>query len=168
MPVIERYRTIARPREEVWRWVADVPRQPLWMRDLKSIAFESPDEPVAVGSRATGTVRMFGLTQSDPIEISFFDPPRRYGVRHLGHFAGAGDIWLTPIGSAWTRVRWREELRPSLDAFGLPAPLTRLLAPLVRLMDPLLYPVFALVFRADLRRLKRLVEGEAVGSREGA
>ena len=164
MPVVVREKTIAAPVEAVWAVLADVPRQPLWMTDLKSVELVDAD-PVGVGTRAIATVRMFGLGQRDPIEISVYQPPSRFGVRHLGGFAGTGDFWLTRLSAGWTRVRWREELRPAVDAFGLPAPVARLLAPVARVTDPLLYPVFALVFRADLRRLKELVEGRTAAAR---
>lgn len=178
MPVIERRILIPAPPERVWDVLADVPSQPRWMRDLKAIRFEdpTPESPasrsgsrsasregtpgstgsVGVGTRAVGTVRMFGIEQSDVVEVDVFDPPHRFGLRHLGRFAGRGDFWLTPVPGGATRVRWREELRSPLARLGRPG----------RLVDALFARVFELVFRADLRRLRDLVvsDGRAAGT----
>ncbi len=158
MPIVERRITIRAAPEVVWDVLSDVRRQPLWMHDLKSVRLQS-DEPVGVGTRGIGTVRMFGVTESDPVEIVAFHPPRHFAVRHLGRFQGVGEFRLEPTPSGATRVVWREELVPSPDAVPIPSALRGVAGPLVRLVDALAYPVFASVFRADLRRLKALVEG---------
>ena len=168
MPAIERHIRIQAPIEQVWEVLVDVPGQPRWMRDLRDITFQTPG-PLAVGTVAIGTVHMFGLTQSDPIEVTVLDAPHRYAMRHLGGFRGGGEFRLAPVdGGRATHVRWREELRATPEAFPLVPRLSRLpvVGPAVHLsagwlgraMDPFFTPVFSAVFRADLRRLKRLVE----------
>jgi uncharacterized protein YndB with AHSA1/START domain len=160
MPVIERFANIAATPDEVWRYLADIPGQPRWMRDLKSLTIETPGE-VRVGTRAVGTVRMFGVTQTDPIEITAFEAPRHFGLRHLGGFTGTGDFWLSPTNEGRsTRVRWREELRPDPAGLGVPRLLRPAANALVAVFDPLTVPVFDYVFRTDLRRLKRLAEND--------
>ena len=159
MPVVERRITIDAPPGGVWALLADVERQPLWMHDLKSVELEG-DEPVGVGTRGVGTVRMFGVSQSDPIEITAFDPPRHFALVHLGRFRGSGEMWLTPLADGSTHVRWREELSPAVDSFALPPPAARLATAVTRLVDPLLHPLFSYVFRSDLRRLKRMLESQ--------
>lgn len=168
MPIIERHIRIAAPRERVWDVVVDIAGQPRWMHDLKSIRFETPG-PIAVGSIAVGTVRMFGITQSDPVEITALDAPSRYAIAHLGGFAGHGEFLLREVDAGRaTHLRWREELRATPDAFPLVSRLATLpvLGSLVvaaaglaaRVGDPLFGPLLEAVFRADLRRLRRLVE----------
>ena len=168
MPSTERHIRIHAPIEQVWEVLVDVPGQPRWMRDLRDITFQTPG-PLAVGTVAIGTVHMFGLSQSDPIEVTALDAPHRYAIRHLGGFRGWGEFRLVAVdeGRA-THVRWREELRATPDAFPLVPWLSRrpVIGPIVhrgaawlaRVSDPLFGPVFGAVFRADLRRLKRLVE----------
>lgn len=168
MPVVERHIRIAAPIEPVWEILADVPGQPRWMRDLVRVRLVS-DGPLRVGSRAVGDVEMFGLRQSDPIEVTAFEPPFRYAVEHLGAFRGSGEFRLRILdGGRATHVWWREELRPTPAAVPAATHLVRipvagrLLERLagwsLRRMDPLFRPMFELVFRADLRRLKRLAE----------
>ena len=172
MPVTERHIRIHAPIDQVWEVLVDVPGQPRWMRDLRDIRFETPG-PLAVGHVAIGTVHMFGLSQSDPIEVTALDAPERYAIAHLGGFRGWGEFRLVPVdqGRA-THVRWREELRATPEAVPL-LPLVirlpvvggaveRLAGVALRLADPLFAPVFTAVFRADLRRLKRLIETGAI------
>lgn len=150
MPIVETELTVAASPERVWAVLADVAAQPLWMRDLVQVEIEGGAD-VDVGTRAVGTVRILGVTQRDPIEVIAFAAPTHFGIRHLGRFSGRGDIWLRPrrSGSA-TRIRWREDLRSPLFGLGLPG----------RLADRCFWPIFAAVFRADLRRLRDLVERE--------
>jgi hypothetical protein len=167
MPTIDRFIRIAAPVERVWEVLVDVPGQPHWMHDLKDVVIETPG-PLRVGSIAIGTVRMFGLSQSDPIEVTQLDPPTRYGIAHLGAFRGHGTFLLMAIDDAATAIHWHESLRATPEALPV---LPRLASMpvlgsfvgragglLVRASDPFLKPIFELVFRADLRRLKQLVE----------
>jgi hypothetical protein len=113
------------------------------MTDLKSVRIET-DEPVAEGTVATGTVRMFGIRVEDPIVITAFEAPRRFAIRHDGLFKGAGEITLEPGADATTTiVRWEEQL--------VPPALPHLGAALMR-------PALVNVFQADLHRLRRLIE----------
>ncbi|MGH2468082.1 MAG: SRPBCC family protein [Candidatus Limnocylindrales bacterium] len=154
MAVVTRAIRIDAPAEAVWAVLADIPRQPLWMRDLKEVRVTTPG-PVRQGSWAVGRIRMFGLPAEDPIEIDAFEPGRHFGLVHWGAFGGRGDIWLEADGAGRTIVRWREQLAPDFARLGLPVQLGLAW----RVADPVLAAVLTVVFRADLRRLKRLVEG---------
>jgi Polyketide cyclase / dehydrase and lipid transport len=153
MAVVTERILVAAPPESVWAVLADLPGQPSWMRDLKEVRLTT-SEPVAAGSRAIGLVRIFGLSAEDPIEIDAFEPGVHFGLVHLGAFAGRGDFWLSGWGSDLTLVRWREALAPDFAALGVPSRL----AWLWPVVDPIFGLVLRAVFRADLRRLKRLVE----------
>ncbi len=116
------------------------------MHDLKSVRMETPP-PHGVGARGVGTVRILGISVSDPVEVTELDPPRRFAIRHEGLFTGGGVITLEPgADGSTTIVRWDE----------------RLVAPVLPHLAALLQsPVFEQVFQADLHRLARLVESEA-------
>lgn len=130
--------------DRVWAIVSDLPGQPRWMHDLKRVRILTPG-PVGLGTRAEGRVRMFGLAVDDPIEVTAWEPPVRFGLRHAGHFEGSGEIRLTALGDDRTRVDWEETLvAPVLP--GLSGMLAR--------------PVFGRIFAADLRRLAELAASE--------
>jgi uncharacterized protein YndB with AHSA1/START domain len=129
--------------EETWAVVSDIPLQPEWMHEMKEVRLAAPG-PVRVGTRGEATVRIAGISVTDPVEITAFEPPVRFAIRHEGLVAGHGEITLEPgAGGAITIVRWEETLVPPLfPALGGLA----------------LAPVLRSVFQADLRRLKQLVE----------
>jgi uncharacterized membrane protein len=131
------------PTDTVWNVLADVPRQPEWMTDLKAVRLLTPP-PVGVGTRAEGDVRILGITVTDPITITEFDPPHRFAIRHEGTFTGDGVIELeTAADGDGTVVTWDE----------------RLVAPVLpHLAARLQRPVFARVFQGDLEHLRELVE----------
>jgi uncharacterized membrane protein len=137
------------PIEETWAVLADIPRQPEWMRDMKRVAITTPG-PVRVGTRGEATVRVLGIAVSDPVEVTEYEPPVRFSVRHEGVYTGDGVITLEPGADGTTTiVRWTETLLP---------PVLPELGALAQA------PVLRAVFQADLHRLKRLVE---TGSAEG-
>ena len=116
--MIVRALTFPAPPDAVWALLVDLERQPTWMHDLKSIT-PSSTGPLGVGFRAVGRVRMFGVTQEDPIEVTAFEPGRHFGMTHGGGFTGRADFWLEPLpGGRRTRVTWREELRPDARRSG--------------------------------------------------
>ena len=136
------------PIDETWAVVADVPRQPEWMRDMKRVAIGTPG-PVRAGTRARATVRILGIGVTDPVEITEIEPPGRFALRHEGLFTGDGLITLEPGADGTTTiVRWRETLIPPL----LPELAARAQA-----------PILTRVFQDDLHRLKRLVQTGAAG-----
>lgn len=131
------------PLEETWAVVADIPLQPEWMHEMKEVRLTTPG-PVGVGTRGEATVRIFGIGVTDPVEVTAFDPPTRFEIRHEGLFTGGGVITLEAGADGTTTVvRWRETLVP---------PLLPELGALVQA------PALQSIFQADLHRLKRLVE----------
>ncbi|MBA3877240.1 MAG: hypothetical protein C0498_09940 [Anaerolinea sp.] len=131
------------PIERVWAVVADVERQPEWMHDLREIRLTTPP-PVGLGTRGVGRVRVLGIALDDPVEVTAFEPPTRYAIRHEGLVKGGGEIRLAPgADETTTIVTWDETLvppvLPHLGAFVLGA-------------------VFEPIFQRDLERLAALVE----------
>lgn len=131
------------PIERTWAAVADIPLQTAWMREMTAIRLLTPG-PVRVGTRGEATVRILGISVTDPVEVTELEPPTRYAIRHDGLFTGHGLITLEPGADGTTTiVRWDETLVPPL----LPEVGALLQAPILRG-----------IFQADLHRLKQLVE----------
>jgi len=137
------------PIKTTWVVLADIPLQPEWMREMKEVRLLTPG-PTGVGTRGEATVRIAGISVSDPVEVTAFEPPVRFAIRHEGLFTGAGVITLEAGADGTTTiVRWDETLVPPF---------------LPELGALLLAPVLRSIFQADLHRLGRLVE---TGSADG-
>ncbi len=134
--------TVAAPIERVWAILADIERQPEWMHDLKSVRLTTPG-PIGVGTRGIGRVQAFGIGVEDPVEVTAFEAPSHFAIRHEGLVTGGGDIRLTETADGETTVTWDETLI---------APLFPLLGGIVLSM------VFRPIFQRDLERLASLVE----------
>ena len=131
------------PIERTWAVVADIALQLAWMHEMKDIRLLTPG-PARVGTRGEATVRIFGISMTDPVEVTELEPPTRYAISHDGLFKGGGVITLEPGADGTTTiVRWDETLVPPF----LPELGARLQAPILRE-----------IFQADLHRLKQLVE----------
>jgi uncharacterized membrane protein len=131
------------PPEETWAVISDIPLQPEWMHEMREVRLTTP-RPVHAGTTGEATVRIAGISVTDVVEVTVFEPPTRFAIRHDGLFTGEGLITLEPgAGGSTTIVRWDETLVP---------PLLPVLGAIA------LAPVLRSVFQADLHRLKRLVE----------
>ena len=131
------------PIERVWEELADIPGQPRWMREMKSVEILTPG-PVGVGTRGEATVRILGLATTDPVEITAFDPPTRFEIRHDGAFTGRGEIRLERgADGSTTIVRWDEWLQAPLMPY---------------LFAVVAQPILGRIFQDDLLRLRDLVE----------
>jgi uncharacterized protein YndB with AHSA1/START domain len=141
---IRTFVVIEAPIDRVWAEVSDIESQPRWMHDMKSVTVTTPG-PTEVGTRGKATVRILGISTTDPVTVTEFEPPRRFGIRHEGRFSGAGLIALEPgADGSTTVVTWDETILPPL---------------LPRLGSLVLRPVLTRVFQADLDRLREIIEG---------
>jgi uncharacterized membrane protein len=139
---IRTFVVVAAPVDHVWTVLSDIERQPEWMHDLKSVRLTTP-APVGVGTRGVGRVRVFGIPVEDPVEVTAFEPPTHFAIRHDGFFTGSGDIRLAGRPDRTTTVTWEETLVPPI---------------LPDLGRHLLAIVFRPVFRRDLERLAAIAE----------
>lgn len=155
-PALDPIRTrveVDAPIGETWAALVDLARQPEWMTDMKSMEILTPG-PLRVGSRATATVRILGITVADPVEVVELAPPHRFGIRHDGLFKGHGLITLDTIdGGRRTRVEWSETLIPPV---------------LPNLGAVIQAPILGRIFRADLERFRALAEARATTAAAGA
>ena len=133
---------IAAPRSDVWTYASDIARQPEWMHEMKRVEMLTPP-PVQPGSRGRATVRIFGISTTDDVVITKFDPPHTFAIRHEGKFVGEGLLRFTAIDETRTRIDWMEYLRP---------PLFSNIGGFVQ------RPILGAIFRSDLRHLKRILE----------
>jgi hypothetical protein len=117
------------------------------MTEMKAIRILD-DGPIGVGTRCEADVRMFGITVTDPVTITEFEPPNRYAISHDGTFGGRGVITLEAGADGTTTIaRWDEVLVPPM---------------LPHLGALVMTPALAAIFQADLGRLKELVETGSV------
>lgn len=136
------------PIQQVWDVIADVQSQPRWMTEMRGLRILT-DGPIGAGTVCEADVRMFGITVTDPVTITVFEPPTRYAISHDGTFRGHGLITLEAGADGTTTiVRWDEVLIPPL---------------LPHLGALAMAPALGAVFQADLGRLKELVETGSTG-----
>ena len=133
---------IAAPRTAVWAYASDIARQPEWMHEMKRVEMLTPP-PIQPGSRGRATVRIFGISTTDDVVITQFEPPSTFAIRHEGRFVGEGLLRFTEIDATHTRIDWMEYLRPPLFA---------------NLGGFVQRPILGSIFRSDLRHLKRIIE----------
>ena len=146
---VESLIVIEAPIERVWSVVADIEGQPRWMHEMKAVRLLTPG-PVTVGTQGEADVRIFGISVTDPVTVTEFEPPHRFGISHEGSFGGRGLISLEPGADGTTTiVRWEERLIPPV---------------LPHLGSLMMTPALAAIFQADLVRLKDLVETGSVAA----
>ncbi len=145
-PPIRTFVVVDAPIERVWAVLSDIERQPEWMHDLKEVRLTTPP-PVGVGTRGVGRVQVFGISVEDPVEVTAFEAPTHFAIRHEGLVTGGGDIRLEPgTDGTTTVVTWDETLIPPV---------------LPHLGALILAAVFRPIFQHDLERLAELAEDAA-------
>ena len=129
--------------EVVWQYLVDWEHLDRWMLEGKGFKVTS-DHREGVGVTAEATIRIAGVTTTDPVEVTRWEPPEALEITHKGWVAGKGLMLCKP--APWgTFLYWRETLHPPLwipGAVGL-----RLFKPILRR-----------TFERDLRILKGIVE----------
>ena len=141
------------PIERVWAVLADIDGQTRWMHDMKAVRILT-DGPVGVGTIGEADVRIFGISVTDPVTITEFQPPTRFALTHDGTFKGGGVFELEPGADGTTTiVRWDETLIPPV---------------LPHLGAAVGSPILSAIFQADLERLRDLVEAETAQPAETA
>lgn len=134
---------IRRPADVVWPWLVDWEGLPRWMREMRAVRVTGPRRE-GVGVRAVATIRVGGITTTDPIEVVRWEAPAVLEIEHFGWVKGRGYMELSPTENG-THLFWRESLIPPWAILGHLG---------LRLYRPLLARTFA----RDLERLRDLVE----------
>lgn len=137
---------IEAPPEAIWPFLVDWEQLHLWMKEGRGFRVTSPHRE-GVGVTAEATIRIGGITTTDPIRISRWEPPRTLEMEHLGWVKGSG-LMQCLAHAAGTRIEWTETLIPPWGILGAAG---------MRLLKPLMKRIFV----NDLLRLKDLVERSA-------
>jgi hypothetical protein len=133
------------PPRVVWRHIQDIESHVRWMEDAHSITITSGRRR-GVGTTFDCDTRVGPFRLLDRMEITRWHPRRSMGVRHVGVVSGEGRFTLRSFGPRRTRFTWRERLR---FPWWLGGPIGGFVGA----------EVLRLVWRRNLRNLKRLVEG---------
>lgn len=134
------------PRDDVWDAVRDIGSHVKWMRDAESIRFTSRQHQ-GVGTTFECRTRIGPIRLTDRMEVTEWDEGWVMGIRHTGAVTGTGRFTLEPTRlGRHTAFTWEETLRFPWWLGG------RVGAAAAR-------PVFRLVWRGNLRRLRRSLEG---------
>lgn len=145
MPTIRISIEINAPLAIVWAAAADLGTHGEWMTDAESIRFLTGRRR-GLGTRLEVATRVGPLRTKDIMEVTEWVDHHRIGVRHRGLVTGQGVFELESINPESTRFSWREDL---YFPWYLGGAATAWLAS----------PVLAAVWRRNLQRLKRRLEG---------
>jgi uncharacterized membrane protein len=139
---------IDRPAEEVFAFISDRANDPVWMKSVTESEWLDPAEPLGIGRRGRMVMQAMGRREFLD-EVTEYEPGRR-----IAHRSVAGPMQLhtaciaQPAGTGCrATVLYEPERLPGRMLGRMTAPLT---ARIVRRN-----------FRADLARLKDLLEAEA-------
>ena len=135
---------IARPVEVVASYAADPSNAPAWYANIESVTWET-DPPPQAGSRVSFVARFLGRRLAYTYELVELVPGERLVMRTSeGPFPMETTYSWSPEGTAATRMALRNR--------GEPAGFSKLAAPLMAW-------AVRRATRADLRALKRILEG---------
>jgi hypothetical protein len=101
----------------VWGLITDWERQGDWMleaRDFEVIGRRR----TGVGVEARATVSIAGITTTDTVVVTAWEPEKRLALRHEGWVSGSGEMRLIPTGLSGTTLVWTEQLEPPLGVLG--------------------------------------------------
>ena len=129
----------------MWSAIKDVGSHVEWMHDAVAIRFTSSRRS-GVGATFDCDTRVGPLRLTDRMEITEWRPGRAMGIRHVGVVTGEGRFLLRRRLRGGTRFVWEERL---VFPWWMGGPVGALVGG----------QVLRLVWRRNLRNLKRRVEG---------
>lgn len=146
MPVIEESIVIDRPRDEVFAFMNDPDNVPVWNSNV--IEYERITEgPLKQGTQNRVKAKVVGKTLEATNEVTEFEEGRRVVSRTIDSpLAVEGETRFEET-SGGTRVTFHQEAEIPGGFFG-------------RLAEPLVARMFAKDVRANLEKLKELLEAQ--------
>ena len=133
------------PPRTVWSSIKDIGSHVEWMEDAVAIRFTSSRRS-GVGTSFDCDTRVGPLQLTDRMEITEWRPGRSMGIRHVGVVTGEGRFSLRRRRRGRTRFTWEERL---IFPWWMGGPVGAVVGG----------QVLRLVWRRNLRNLKRRVEG---------
>jgi uncharacterized protein YndB with AHSA1/START domain len=137
---------IRAPVEVVWNLLVDWENMGRWMREASDFRVTTGHREGA-GVEVEAKVRIGGITTTDTVRVTRWEPPHVLAADHLGWVKGDAIMQCIPTDRG-TRLEWVERLVPPLGPVGGIG---------IRLFKPLMVRVFV----RDLSLLKRLAETQA-------
>jgi hypothetical protein len=138
--------TIDAPRAEVWDVVESIDDHVDWMADAERIEFVSRARR-GVGTQFDCVTRIGPFRLRDRMTVTEWDPGHALAIEHRGILSGAGRFTLRSKRGGRTRFAWRERLRFPWWMGGVVG-------------ERVAKPVLTHVWRGNLRRLRKIVEGQ--------
>jgi len=112
---------IHRPIEEVFAYITDARNQPQWDAGLVEVR-QTPESPVAVGTRVTEVRKFLGRKIESSREVVEYEPPTKCIFKNTtGPFPVTGSLTFEPTAQG-TTVIWKMEMKPG-GFFALAEPL---------------------------------------------
>ena len=130
------------PADDAWAALADYARDAEWRGAVESMV-PTPPGPAAPGTVTAERMRFAGRTLHNDGEVVTTGPGRRFTWRTTSGVDAEGSREVTPLGPGRCRIALHTRVRPTGAE--------RFYAPLAR-------AVLRRALRADLRRLRDLVE----------
>ena len=142
------------PKPVVWARVRDIGDHVSWMADATAIRFTSATTE-GVGTSFDCDTRVGPLRMTDRMVVTEWsegdaNSPSAITIRHGGAVGGTGRIEVAPSGDGRSRMSWTEDLHFAPWLGG------RIAAALAR-------PVLRRIWRANVERLRDLIEGSPTG-----
>lgn len=145
MTKVERSIVIDRPVDEVWEFVHDPAKDPLWQTMLVE-SEQIADGPMGVGTKVREVRHFLGLRVETAWEVTEYEPNRRSGIESIsGPVPFRGGYVLEPVDGA-TKLT----AAGALDGHGF-----------FKLAEPIFARMTARELEANLGHLKDLLEESA-------
>jgi carbon monoxide dehydrogenase subunit G len=133
---------IARPPEDVFSYLTDVSNLPEWQSSASSA---EADEPLREGSRIRERRRFMGRDVKTELEVTAYEPPRRFDVKSRGGPVSYGIHHALEPAATGTRLQVKVDAKiGGMMRFAAKGPLK----------------AAEREFRADFERLKQILETE--------
>ena len=141
--LIEMWQVLPGPPGVVWHLITDWEHQDDWMLEARDFVITSAHRE-GVGVEGRATVSIGGITTTDTVIVTRWEPQRRLAISHEGWVSGEAEMLLTELPGGETHILWREELVcRSLGFFG-------------SVGLSVFRPLMRRIFQRDLRVLKSL------------